>query len=70
MHDHDCKESLRNEGSLMNLRSEGKYIEYETKFESMLIKNKKLEQKLKDKYIWIERLKTTQRVQRDEIERS
>lgn len=39
MHDHDCKESFRNEGSLMNLRSEGKYIEYETKFESMLIEN-------------------------------
>ena len=39
MHDHDCKESLRNEGSLMNFRSEEKYIEYETKFESMLIEN-------------------------------
>ena len=51
MHDHDCKESLRNEGSLMNLRSGGRYIEYVTKFERMLIKNKKLKQELRDKFI-------------------
>ena len=33
----------------MNLRSEERYIEYETKFESMLIENDELERKLRDK---------------------